>query len=154
MAERSPSGSIEVSLYHRRHRSIRSTGLYVTDKRVDSPVPSFYFEATKMVGLERISTRGRYFTKARLIAANEESIKSGRNRNLIPEAIAKLPDDLRFPISMAFIHNGKEIRCVVLLANKRRPKPNEVHTVFLDIPAKTFNALPNIRKLDHALAKA
>lgn len=121
---------------------------------IGSIYPLLFLEVLQMIDLQRISTRGRYFTKTQLIAANEASIKSGRNRNLVPEAIAKLPNDLRFPICMAFIHNGKEIRCVVLLANKRRPKATEVHTVFLDIPAKTFNALPSNRTLAHALATA
>lgn len=77
----------------------------------------------------------KYFTKDLLIKANNESIRRGRNRNLVVRNIKKLPDDYKFPVLMEFIHNDSEMRTQVML------DPDT--TVYLDISFKYYEKLPN-----------
>ena len=55
------------------------------------------------------ATKIRYFTKAGLIEANKEAIKTRRNRTLHPHLLEALPD-LRFPVGFTMIHNDHEMR--------------------------------------------
>tara|TARA_R100001530_G_scaffold96105_1_gene66862 strand:- start:12 stop:314 length:303 start_codon:yes stop_codon:yes gene_type:complete len=82
----------------------------------------------------------KYFTKDLLIKANNESIRRGRNRNLVVRNIKKLPDDYKFPVLMEFIHNDVEMRTEVMLDKDTK--------VFLDISFKYYNELPKITPED------
>tara|TARA_Y100000593_G_C4322576_1_gene344681 strand:+ start:9730 stop:10032 length:303 start_codon:yes stop_codon:yes gene_type:complete len=82
----------------------------------------------------------KYFTKDLLIKANNESIRRGRNRNLVVSKIKKLPDDYKFPVLFEFIHNDVEMRTEVMLDKDTK--------VFLDISFKYYNELPKITPED------
>jgi hypothetical protein len=79
----------------------------------------------------------KYFTKGMLIRANDEAIRTNRNRTLYPEKLETLPD-LKFPVGMTFDHNGCELRVQLTIGTGF----DDLHTVWLDIPYETYNALP------------
>jgi putative restriction endonuclease len=80
----------------------------------------------------------KYFTKDLLIEANDEAVRSRRNRTLYEDKLATLPD-LRFPVGFTMIHNDCEMRVQITLA---RSMDGPFGQVWLDIPFETYNALP------------
>lgn len=85
----------------------------------------------------------RYFTKAALIAANAQAIKTNRNRTLEPEALSTLRADLIYPIVFSMLHNDIEMRVAIIVGDV--DKPEAIDTVYLDVPLDTYGNLP-IRK--------
>jgi hypothetical protein len=81
--------------------------------------------------------RIKYFTKGMLIRANDEAIRTNRNRTLYPEKLEQLPD-LKFPVGFSMIHNGHEMRVSIVVG----PLPGPLQTVWLDIPFETYDSLP------------
>jgi hypothetical protein len=81
----------------------------------------------------------KYFTKGALIRANDEAIRTGRNRTLHPHLLEELPE-LRFPVGWSMIHNDCEIRCQITVG----PSADQLQACWLDVPFGTFNALPEI----------
>lgn len=83
----------------------------------------------------------RYFTKKTLKNANDEAIKSKRNRALDPKALAKhlkhLPDDTKFPVVFSMIHNEWEPEFRVAVVADATGL-----ILWLDVPGGVFNALP------------
>jgi len=80
----------------------------------------------------------KYFTKELLIAANDEAVRTKRNRSLYEDKVAELPD-LKFPIGMSMLHNDHEMRvCITIAKSANGP----FGTVWLDIQFETYNALP------------
>jgi len=79
----------------------------------------------------------KYFTKQALIDANAKAILTNRNRTLYPEPLERLPD-LKFPVGFSFPHNDYEMRVSLLVG----PSADQLQSVWLDIPFKTFNNLP------------
>ena len=57
----------------------------------------------------------KYFTKTELIKLNKKSIKENRNRNLVESFVEKLPKNIMYPIAIAFVHNEREMRTVIIL---------------------------------------
>ncbi|MGE3483498.1 MAG: hypothetical protein AB7L09_02080 [Nitrospira sp.] len=82
----------------------------------------------------------KYFTAALLIEVNEESIRSGRSRNLHTDLLRKLPQDLRFPVGLNFLHGDFEVRAQVTVG----PSADKLQSVWLDMPIETFNRLPEL----------
>lgn len=80
----------------------------------------------------------KYFTKAALVLANREAIKTNRNRTLVPEAIAGLKANVKFPIVFSMIHNDVEMRVQIVVGFLEN-----LTTVWLDIPFKVYDALPS-----------
>lgn len=85
-----------------------------------------------------MSRKVKYFTRDLLIEANEESIKSKRNRNLYTERLRDLPDNLLFPVGLHIFHNDFEIRAQIAVG----PSEDKLQLVWLDMPIETFNRLP------------
>tara|TARA_R110001606_G_scaffold330140_1_gene477779 strand:- start:299 stop:712 length:414 start_codon:yes stop_codon:yes gene_type:complete len=83
-----------------------------------------------------------YFTKKLLIKANNESIKSGRNRNIIPAYLETLEKDNKFPVLTMLMHNDIEVRCEVMCLE------DSSRNCWLDIPLKAFNKLPTLTVSD------
>lgn len=86
----------------------------------------------------------RYFTKPSLIEANQEAIRSKRNRALNPEALETLPDHLRFPVVFSMIHNDVEMRVGIMVG----PHENALAMAFIDIPFDTYNSLGVVEVID------
>ena len=77
----------------------------------------------------------KYFTKDLLIKANNEAIRSKRNRSLKPKSIKALPDDLKFPVTFEMPHNDREMRLQIVLDNNGT-------NAWIDVPFKTYNKIP------------
>lgn len=82
----------------------------------------------------------KYFTRDTLIEANEEAIKSGRNRTLYTERLEQLPEDLRFPVGFNMLHNDFEVRAQITVG----PSADKLQSVWLDMPIETYNRLPEV----------
>ena len=81
----------------------------------------------------------QFITKDLLIKINDHSVKVRRNRTLIEESIAKLPD-LRYPIILAMPHNDVEIRTQILLTDGKTFE----EYVFLDMSFEEYGSLPSL----------
>lgn len=79
----------------------------------------------------------RYFTKAQLIAANEEAIKSDRNRTVEPRVLQELNPDGIYPVTWYLDHNYCEARLRVII-NVVDGLPI---AVMVDVPYSTYEAL-------------
>ena len=83
----------------------------------------------------------KYFTKTELIKLNKKSIKENRNRNLIESFVEKLPKNIMYPIAIAFVHNDKEMRTIIILDDKG----NQGH---LDISFKDYRSLNSMEVIN------
>lgn len=79
----------------------------------------------------------KYFDKKGLVSANNEAIRSDRNRSLHKPFVKKLQDDNFFPIVFSMVHNDVEMRVQVGLDAKG-------NTAYLDIPFETYEKLPSM----------
>ena len=83
----------------------------------------------------------KYFTKEELIKLNKKSIKENRNRNLVESFVEKLPKNTMYPIAIAFVHNNREMRTVVILDDKGNQGQ-------LDISFKDYKSLNSMEVID------
>ena len=83
----------------------------------------------------------KYFTKEELIKLNKKSIKEKRNRNLVESFVEKLPKNIMFPITIAFVHNEQEMRTVIILDDKGSHGQ-------LDISFKDYKSLNSMEVLN------
>jgi hypothetical protein len=89
------------------------------------------------------TTKVKYFTKDLLMSANRTAIRTNRNRSLYQEKLAELPD-LRFPVGFTMIHNEVEMRVEIAIG----ADADNLQTVWLDIPFRTYNALPEVEVME------
>lgn len=88
----------------------------------------------------------KFFTKAELIRANGEAIRSNRNRTLYAHLLDLLPD-IRFPVAMNLPHGPDEVRVGVVMPSPGTDEPipgieaDGRVTAFLDVPRDTFESL-------------
>lgn len=83
-----------------------------------------------------IDCTGKVFIKEELIQANNAAIKEKRNRQLNEEFIDNLPENIYFPICLAFDHHNKgEIRVQIIFDAQGT-------TGFLDMSKKRYDLLP------------
>ena len=83
----------------------------------------------------------RYFDKATLIHANDEAIRTERNRSINPQYLQTLDDALRFPVFMAMVHNDVEMRVGIMLSPDDR--------AWLDLSFEDYEALPSVDMAIH-----
>lgn len=91
----------------------------------------------------------KYFTTAALVEAAKIAEKRGYNRQLDPDAIASLPDNLGWPVVFDMLHEHKggkacepHVRCMVLLPDLDDVTGRLTHRVMIDTDMDIFMALP------------
>ena len=82
----------------------------------------------------------KYFTKQSLLEANNEALRTNRNRALDSTKLLELSDTDKFPVIFTMPHNDVELRLGVLLYG-------EGGKGYLDVPFETYDSLPNISEI-------
>ena len=94
-----------------------------------------------LFNIEREKMQLKYFTKEALVKANNEAIRSKRNRSLVKKFVTDLDAENRYPVIWAMTHNDREMRVRLLL--------NADSDAWLDIPFKTYDRLPVVTMPTH-----
>lgn len=89
-----------------------------------------------------------YVTKDQLTQINDESIRHGFNRTLDRDFVARLPDDLRFPVETIKVgERGAYVRCSIFIATKTDASDGGLY--FLDMTNGAFDSLPFVEPKKH-----